>query len=69
MPGVSPPDGGYVNYQRSVSDLEDEMKEQSRRAEKREDERLASLEAAPQKELAKREMQSEEAIPRVQDRD
>ncbi|OFZ21302.1 MAG: hypothetical protein A2X94_07580 [Bdellovibrionales bacterium GWB1_55_8] len=67
MPGVSPSDGGSSYYTKLISDLEDEMREQSRRASERLKNRETGLEESHARELAEQELSAEENIRRAKE--
>jgi hypothetical protein len=63
MSGVSPPsDGGYNYYQRTVDDLENEIDDTSKRAEKKRQAELEESDKRHEKELAKREKTLNETV-------
>ncbi len=62
MSNVSPTDGGYQYYQRTIGDLEDELKSESKKSKKGQEERLSDLEEAYQTALRKREAELEETV-------
>jgi hypothetical protein len=68
MPSVSPPsDGGYTYYQKTLTDLEEELKTEHKRAEQRMEDRTKSLEEAYKANLEKRDRQTEETVREVKD--
>lgn len=66
MPSVSPPsDGGYQYYQKNISELEDELRNEAKRARERMDERTQSMEEAHRKDLERRDRDLEETIENI----
>ncbi|HCM40563.1 MAG: hypothetical protein A2Z97_00535 [Bdellovibrionales bacterium GWB1_52_6] len=62
MSSVSPSDGGYQYYQRTVTELEDELAKEVRRAREREESGAARLEQNYKDELAKRDRDLEDTV-------
>lgn len=67
MPSVTPSDGGYNYYQKTLSELEDELKTEAKRSREREKAATESLEAAHKRNLADRERQAERTINEIKD--
>jgi hypothetical protein len=68
MSSVSSTDGGYQYYKGTITDLEDQIKEDASRAERRNRERTDDLEKSYQAELADKDRQTEETIRNVKTR-
>lgn len=63
MPGVSPPsDGGYQYYQKQLSELEDDIKSEAKRARQNQEERLDAQEKAHREQLIRKEEDAADTI-------
>ena len=62
MPSVSPSDGGYNYYQRTISELEDELQLEATRARERERERSNALEERYRAAISERDRDVEETV-------
>lgn len=68
MPSVSSPsDGGYNYYQKTLNDLEEELKSEAKRANQRREEEIQSLQENHKNTLAKRERETEETIRKMRE--
>lgn len=66
MSSVNPPsDGGYNYYHKNLSELEDELKNEQKRAKKREADTTRSLEEKYQANLAERDRQNERTVDEI----
>ena len=67
MSSISSSDGGYQYSQRKLSDLEKEMRDETRRARERYDERADSLEKNYADANVRRNQESDEAVQKIRD--
>ena len=68
MPGVNPPsDGGYNYYQRQITDLEDELRNEAKRNEQHQRERTDSLEKAYANDVATIRDQNERTVKNLKE--
>ena len=68
MPSVSSPsDGSYKYYQRTVSELEDELQKEAKRARERSEEHARKLEEDYQREIGKRERQLDDTVKDIKE--
>ena len=67
MPTVTPSEGGYQYYQRSINDLEEDLRKDHKRATERQDDRIKHIEEANARDLAKKDEENEKTVQHVKE--